>query len=108
MQTFQEDLQKLGLRIKQHEYNIKFLKTQKNSLADSILDMQGMQYFHSFTVTINGTGLCIRQLWNEAVRSNTFTYYSKKYYLIYFVGALCFFPRESGTSYMAEGTWLQL
>lgn len=45
MQKFQDDLQKLGLRIKQHEDNIKFLRTQKNSLDDSILDLQGMHYF---------------------------------------------------------------
>ncbi|KAA8540047.1 hypothetical protein F0562_026739 [Nyssa sinensis] len=36
----QDDLQMLGLKIKQHENNIKLLKTQKNSLDDSILDMQ--------------------------------------------------------------------
>lgn len=32
----------LGLKIKKHEENVKFLKSQKNSLDDSILDMQGM------------------------------------------------------------------
>lgn len=44
LQNYQDDLQKLGLRIKQHEDHIKFLRTQKNVLEDSILDMQGMQY----------------------------------------------------------------
>ncbi|KAL3724539.1 hypothetical protein ACJRO7_029676 [Eucalyptus globulus] len=34
----QDDLQSLGLKIKQHEDNIKSLKTQKNTLDDSILD----------------------------------------------------------------------
>ncbi|KAL8148425.1 protein DEFECTIVE IN MERISTEM SILENCING 3-like isoform X2 [Apium graveolens] len=37
---YQDDLQKLGLKIKQHEDHIKFLRTQKNILEDSILDMQ--------------------------------------------------------------------
>lgn len=37
---YEDDLQKLGLRIKQHEDHIKSLKTQKNILEDSIHDMQ--------------------------------------------------------------------
>lgn len=37
---FERDIQMLGLKIKKHEENIKFLKSQKNSLDDSILDMQ--------------------------------------------------------------------
>ncbi|GMH29627.1 hypothetical protein Nepgr_031470 [Nepenthes gracilis] len=36
----QDDLEKIGSKIKQHEDNLKFLKTQKNQLDDSILDMQ--------------------------------------------------------------------
>ncbi|XP_030463894.1 protein DEFECTIVE IN MERISTEM SILENCING 3 isoform X2 [Syzygium oleosum] len=36
----QDDLQSLGLKIKQHEDNIKSLKAQKNILDDSILDKQ--------------------------------------------------------------------
>lgn len=36
----QDDLKLLGLKIKQHEDNLKFLKNQKNNLDDSILDMQ--------------------------------------------------------------------
>jgi hypothetical protein len=35
----------LGTKIKEHEDNIKFLKTQKNKLADSILDLQGIIIF---------------------------------------------------------------
>lgn len=31
-----------GMKIKQHEDNIKFLKTQKNKLDESILDLQGI------------------------------------------------------------------
>lgn len=36
----QDDLQMLGLKIKQHEHNLKLLKGQKNNLDESILDMQ--------------------------------------------------------------------
>lgn len=36
----QDDLESLGLKIKRHEENIKFLKSQKNALEDSVLDMQ--------------------------------------------------------------------
>ncbi|XP_073127030.1 protein DEFECTIVE IN MERISTEM SILENCING 3-like [Henckelia pumila] len=35
----QDDLQELGQRIKHHEDNIKYLKTQKTKLEESILDM---------------------------------------------------------------------
>uniref|UniRef100_A0A5B6ZLY2 Defective in meristem silencing 3 n=1 Tax=Davidia involucrata TaxID=16924 RepID=A0A5B6ZLY2_DAVIN len=47
----QDDLQMLGLKIKQHEDNIKFLITQKNSFDDSILDMQvTLGKYHSSSV----------------------------------------------------------
>ncbi|KAM7467690.1 hypothetical protein LguiB_015252 [Lonicera macranthoides] len=36
----QDDLKMLGLKIKQHEDNLKYLKSQKNSLEESIVDMQ--------------------------------------------------------------------
>ncbi|KAJ8772058.1 hypothetical protein K2173_027235 [Erythroxylum novogranatense] len=39
-QKLQDDLQILGMKIKQHEENIKALKIQKIKLEDSILDMQ--------------------------------------------------------------------
>ena len=42
MQKLQDDLRMLGMKIKQHEDSIKLLKTQKNKLDDSILDMQGI------------------------------------------------------------------
>ncbi|KAK1399435.1 Protein DEFECTIVE IN MERISTEM SILENCING 3 [Heracleum sosnowskyi] len=38
--NYQDDLQNLGLRIKQHKDQIKFLKTQKNIVEASIRDMQ--------------------------------------------------------------------
>ncbi|KAF7148965.1 hypothetical protein RHSIM_Rhsim03G0209000 [Rhododendron simsii] len=47
-QKYEKDIQMLGLRIKKHEENIKFLKSQKNSLDDSILDMQvSLGNYHS-------------------------------------------------------------
>ncbi|XP_019200516.1 PREDICTED: protein DEFECTIVE IN MERISTEM SILENCING 3-like isoform X2 [Ipomoea nil] len=36
----QDALQETGLRVKQHEENMKFLKTKKNRLDDSIIDLQ--------------------------------------------------------------------
>ncbi|KAK9020648.1 hypothetical protein V6N11_010666 [Hibiscus sabdariffa] len=39
-EKLQDDLRMLGLKIKQHEDSIKLLKTQKNKLDDTILDMQ--------------------------------------------------------------------
>ncbi|KAJ8751980.1 hypothetical protein K2173_000726 [Erythroxylum novogranatense] len=41
-QKLQDDLQMLGMKIKQHEENIKALKIQKIKLEDSILDMQAI------------------------------------------------------------------
>ncbi|XP_062148579.1 protein DEFECTIVE IN MERISTEM SILENCING 3-like isoform X2 [Alnus glutinosa] len=46
----QDDLHMLGTKIKEHEDNIKFLKSQKNKLADSILDLQ-VKYHSSSTPT---------------------------------------------------------
>ncbi|KAL7230013.1 hypothetical protein ACSBR2_008541 [Camellia fascicularis] len=44
----QDDLQMIGLKIKEHEDNIKNMKSQKNSLDDSILDMQvNLGKYHS-------------------------------------------------------------
>ncbi|KAF8028003.1 hypothetical protein BT93_E0805 [Corymbia citriodora subsp. variegata] len=46
----EDDLQSLGLKVKQHEDNIKSLKAQKNILDDSILDKQVMLgKYHSST-----------------------------------------------------------
>ena len=42
LQKLEEDLHMFGMKIKQHEDNIKFLKTQKNKLDESILDLQGI------------------------------------------------------------------
>ncbi|CAL5323349.1 unnamed protein product [Camellia sinensis] len=44
----QDDLQMIGLKIKEHEDNVKNMKAQKNSLDDSILDMQvNLGKYHS-------------------------------------------------------------
>jgi len=45
VQKLQGDLHMLGVKIKEHEENIKFLKTQNNKLDDSILDFQGIVVF---------------------------------------------------------------
>lgn len=45
MQKLQDDLHMLGMKIKEHEENIKFLQTQKIKLDDSILDLQGIIIF---------------------------------------------------------------
>lgn len=41
MQRLQDELEKSGSRIKEHEDNLKFLKDQRNQLDGSIVDMQG-------------------------------------------------------------------
>ncbi|KAK4431327.1 protein DEFECTIVE IN MERISTEM SILENCING 3 [Sesamum alatum] len=44
----QDDLQELGEKIKHHEDNVKYLKTLKNKLEDSILEMQvSMGKYHT-------------------------------------------------------------
>ncbi|KAK6926015.1 hypothetical protein RJ641_007734 [Dillenia turbinata] len=53
----QDDLKMLGLKIKQHEDNLQFLKSQKNNLDESILDMQvclGKYHSPSASGTNNG------------------------------------------------------
>lgn len=40
-QRLQSDLEAMGHKIKQHEDNLKFLKSQKNKLDESIVDLQG-------------------------------------------------------------------
>jgi hypothetical protein len=49
VQKIQDDLHMLGMKIKEHEENIKSLKTQNNKLDDSILDLQGIIVF-SFAI----------------------------------------------------------
>ncbi|KAK9147249.1 hypothetical protein Scep_006006 [Stephania cephalantha] len=47
-QKLQDDLQKLGIKIKKHEENLRFLKTQIDQLDESILDMQvSLGNYHS-------------------------------------------------------------
>ncbi|XP_018675580.2 protein DEFECTIVE IN MERISTEM SILENCING 3 isoform X1 [Musa acuminata AAA Group] len=47
-QKLEDELQKLGLKIKHHEDNLKFLKAQVNSIDESILDMQvNLGKYHS-------------------------------------------------------------
>ena len=42
VQKLQDELEKIGSKMKQHEDNLKFLKTQKSQLDDAILDLQGV------------------------------------------------------------------
>lgn len=43
LQKYQEDLQKLGLKIEQHVDHMRFLTTQENILEEFIVDMEGMR-----------------------------------------------------------------
>ncbi|XP_048427173.1 protein DEFECTIVE IN MERISTEM SILENCING 3-like isoform X2 [Pyrus x bretschneideri] len=54
----QDDLQMMGMKIKQHEDNIKLLKSQKHKLDDSILDLQVIlgKYHTSTTPKIEDDG----------------------------------------------------
>ncbi|KAM5557604.1 protein DEFECTIVE IN MERISTEM SILENCING 3 [Rosa sericea] len=48
----QDDLHVIGLKVKQHEENMKLLRSQKNKLEESILDLQVMLgNYHSSTTT---------------------------------------------------------
>ncbi|GLT63655.1 hypothetical protein SLA2020_362020 [Shorea laevis] len=50
-ERLQDDLRLLGLKIKQHEDNLKLITSQKNKLEESILDMQViLGKYHSSTV----------------------------------------------------------
>ncbi|KAF5442729.1 hypothetical protein F2P56_035355 [Juglans regia] len=49
----QDDLHMLGMKIKEHEENLKFLKTQKSKLDDSILDLQVKSHSSSIPKTEN-------------------------------------------------------
>ncbi|XP_042984093.1 protein DEFECTIVE IN MERISTEM SILENCING 3-like isoform X5 [Carya illinoinensis] len=49
----QDDLHMLGMKIKEHEENLKFLKTQKSKLDDSILDLQVRSHSSSIPKTEN-------------------------------------------------------
>lgn len=42
LQKLQDEVEKTGSKMKQHEDNLKFLKAQKNQLDDAILDLQGI------------------------------------------------------------------
>ncbi|KAK9145595.1 hypothetical protein Sjap_005498 [Stephania japonica] len=42
-QKLQDDLERLGLKIKHYEENLKFLKNQENMLDEYILDVQGIR-----------------------------------------------------------------
>ncbi|KAL2542264.1 Protein DEFECTIVE IN MERISTEM SILENCING 3 [Abeliophyllum distichum] len=49
----QDDLQVLGQKIKYHEDNVKYLKTLKNRLEDSILDMQvSLGKYHTTSISM--------------------------------------------------------
>ena len=57
MQRLQDDLQMLGMKIKGHEDNIKFLNAQNNKLDDLILDLQGIVFFFILFIFINVTNV---------------------------------------------------
>ncbi|KAM2318577.1 hypothetical protein ACFX1S_002155 [Malus domestica] len=59
----QDDLQMMGMKIKQHEDNIKLLKSQKHKLDDSILDLQVIlgKYHTSTTPKIEDDGHSCRK-----------------------------------------------
>ncbi|KAK1399436.1 protein DEFECTIVE IN MERISTEM SILENCING 3-like [Heracleum sosnowskyi] len=52
--NYQDDLEKIGLRIKQHKDRIKFLRTQKNIVESSIRDMQvTIGKYHTSTESVS-------------------------------------------------------
>uniref|UniRef100_A0A162A274 Uncharacterized protein n=1 Tax=Daucus carota subsp. sativus TaxID=79200 RepID=A0A162A274_DAUCS len=63
--TYEDDLQKLGLRVKQHEDHLKFLRTQINIIKGSIQDLQVTIRKHTSTESVSE---------NEDARSEEGTY----------------------------------
>lgn len=65
----QDELQTLGFKIKQHEDNIKYLKTQKDNLDGSILDLQVTlgKYCSSSIPTMENEALSKSRSENETV-----------------------------------------
>lgn len=53
-----------GLKIKKHEDNIRILKTQRNKLDDSILDLQGI-LFSGYLFMLSLSLLLSQELGNE-------------------------------------------
>ncbi|XP_008783196.2 protein DEFECTIVE IN MERISTEM SILENCING 3 isoform X1 [Phoenix dactylifera] len=52
-QKLQDELQKLALKVKHHEDNMKFLKTQMDNIDESILDMQvNLGKYHSSSAAL--------------------------------------------------------
>lgn len=66
----------LGKKIKQHEENIKYLRTHKNSLDDVITDMQGI-----YINTLDAFS-CNFQNANHELFSFSFSYSGKVSFLI--------------------------
>ncbi|XP_074367914.1 protein DEFECTIVE IN MERISTEM SILENCING 3-like isoform X1 [Apium graveolens] len=51
--NYQEELQKLGLKIEQHVDHMRFLTTQENILKESILDIEGtIRKYHTLTKSV--------------------------------------------------------
>lgn len=46
----QSDLEAMGNKLKQHEDNLKFLKSQKNKLDEAIVDLQGSRSYSYISV----------------------------------------------------------
>ncbi|KAL1816512.1 hypothetical protein ACET3Z_019086 [Daucus carota] len=64
-ETYEDDLQKLGLRVKQHEDHLKFLRTQINIIKGSIQDLRVTIRKHTSTESVSE---------NEDARSEEGTY----------------------------------
>ncbi|XP_042408244.1 protein DEFECTIVE IN MERISTEM SILENCING 3-like [Zingiber officinale] len=69
-QKLEEELQKLGLRIKHHEDNLKFLKAQIDGIDESILDLQvELGKYHSRALETENSNLSPEKSENHTVEN---------------------------------------
>lgn len=67
-QKQEDDLKKMGLKIKHHEDNLKFLKAQMNSIDESILDLQvNLGKYHSSSVAEENNRISLVQSEHQTI-----------------------------------------
>lgn len=52
MQVMQDELQRLGLKVNHHEQNIRFLKSDINTIEESIADLRSKMFCASATLAL--------------------------------------------------------
>ncbi|XP_072999600.1 protein DEFECTIVE IN MERISTEM SILENCING 3 [Typha latifolia] len=69
-QKLEDDLKKLGLKIKHHEDNLKFLNSQMNNVDESILDMQvNLGKYHSSHLASGSSGTSLLETEQRTIQN---------------------------------------